>query len=137
MTVMKKPPHRIEYDTSIDYLQHANDYWLETAGGCKGFIVDFWNTTQPVYNLNDTIYEEYIFVNAVYDIITNHDKSNPYQESKYRYKMYDNDDHISATKTIIYPGFSTSNPNNYYYKSLYRSMINLLDIIIGNITTLS
>ena len=43
----------------------------------KEYVTDFWNTTQPAYALNGNIYEEYIFANAVYDIITNHDKSNP------------------------------------------------------------
>ena len=52
------------------------------------------------------------------------------------YKVYQNDENMcSSSQTEVYPGFNTSDVNAYHCRSTYQSMINLMDIIIGNITT--
>ena len=151
-------PHGRGYDTSFGYLQGMNDYWKMTAGGCKTqhgeHIVDLWDTDKPAVGYNNTgKYEELIFAEKVYDIINNHNSNgdrnklflvytphivhDPYEVPKEYYNKYKNDENMcSSTKTEIYPGFNTSNVNNYHCRSIYQSMVNLMDIIIGNITNL-
>eukprot|EP01084_Bolivina_argentea_P227476 384168_1 len=147
MTVMEQTPHGRGYDTSFGYLQHANDYWNEVNGNCNEPIVDLWDTTAPAYGINSTLYEELLFANRVYDIINNHSANEPlflvytphichtpYQVPKEYFVVYPNDDNMcNANK--IYPGFNASNTGPHC-RSVYQSMVNLLDIIIGNITTL-
>ena len=107
MTVKQQTPNGRGYDSSFGYLQHANDYWKETAGGCSGHIVDLWDTDKPAFGVNSTIYEEYIFANHVYDIINNHNNDNPlflvytphiahspYQVPKDQFTIFDNDENL-------------------------------------------
>ena len=52
-------------------------------------------------------------------------------------KVYPNDENMcSVSHAMVYPGFNTSDVNAYHCRSTYQSMANLMDIIIGNITTL-
>ena len=94
--------------------------------------------------------KEYIFANHVYDIINNHNKDEPlflvyaphiahqpYQVPKDQYTIFNNDENLcSSDCPEIYPGFNASNIDDYHCRSQYQSMVNLLDIIIENITSL-
>ena len=151
MTTIEQTPNGRGYDTSFGYLQHANDYWSEITGKCDGQeIVDLWHTNRPAHDHNGTGYEELIFAQKVYDIIRNHNSSgnqplfliytphiahDPLECPEEYYKIYANDENMcSSSHTMVYPGFNTSNPKEYHCRSIYQSKINLMDIIIGNIT---
>ena len=69
------------FDSSFGYFHHANDYFTEVEGTCKGTpIVDLWDTDRPATGINGTgpdKYEEGLFIERVLQIINEHDPSVP------------------------------------------------------------
>jgi arylsulfatase B len=79
------------YDTSLTYLDGANDYWDSTTNGwCgAGLYTDLWSGDTPAYGLNNSWacsqahqpasckYEEDVFANFTLDAIRSHDPSVP------------------------------------------------------------
>ena len=141
------------YDTSFGYLSHANTYFANYEWGhpCKkyGFeVYDLWDTDNPAYNkTNDGKYEEFKFAERVYGLLNDYDNSStdnpffivyashlshdPLQMDSMYYSIWDNDEsNCSANDPYIYPGYNGTN----HCRSVVQSMVNLLDIIIGNIT---
>ena len=154
-TMAEQLPHGRGYDTSFGYLNHKNDYWNFTlqqkCDAQTGIIVDLWNTTQPAYEYNNTImYEEFVFANEVYKHIDEAAKNPntpffifyaphlthaPNEIPKDYLTDWSNDeDECSGRGWPIYPGFDISNKSNFYCRSITQSQVNLMDIIIGNIT---
>eukprot|EP01084_Bolivina_argentea_P151771 264875_1 len=71
-TVMQQTPYGRGYDTAFGYLNHLNDYWNENNFNCsETLIVDLWDNNKPATNYNNTIYEEYLFAERVYNNIDN------------------------------------------------------------------
>eukprot|EP01083_Nonionella_stella_P026630 73347_1 len=153
-TMKEQLPFGRGYDTSFGYLSHANDYWDESCDlglNCDNTsIVDLWNTSQPAFGYNGTMYEEFQFAREVYNHLDNavkhpetpffifyasHLTHTPNQIPKQYLSTWTNDeDECSEHPYVVYPGFNTSDPTNYHCRSLTQSQVNLLDIIIGNIT---
>eukprot|EP01083_Nonionella_stella_P301004 1030448_1 len=138
------------YDTSFGYLSHANTYYTnyEWSHPCQDNIYDLWESDAPAYNeVNDDIFEEFKFADRVYNLIDNYDNSStenpffivyashlahdPLQMDEDYYEIFDNDEsNCSAKDPYIYPGFN----GTFHCRSVVQSMVNVLDIIIGNIT---
>lgn len=92
--------------------------------------------TGPVSNMNENMETDEPFF-IVYASHLSHD---PLQIDKDYYTIFDNDEsNCSVNDPFIYPGFNkTDNTtiSTYHCRSIVQSMINLLDIIVGNITTI-
>eukprot|EP01084_Bolivina_argentea_P300551 518275_1 len=147
--MIEQTPYGRGYETSFGYLNHANDYWQEFDQSGAGYwhcdkkpIVDLWNTTQPAFGSNNTIYEEFLFAQQVYKHIdasaanpvykpffifyASHISHTPNQIPKQYLSTWDNDeDECSETPWVIYPGFNTSNSSNYHCRSITQSQVNL------------
>ena len=126
VTPMHTPQGR-GYDTSLHYFDHYTDYWnqQQLSSGCNLSlgIVDLWATDQPAYGLNGTQYEEFLFLDAITDIIQSHDPDQPLflfytphvahcplQVPEYQYNnfsfMTDDESECSQQTPYIYPGFN-------------------------------
>ena len=150
------------YDTYFGYLGSANDYFNETSNyTCDSQyhlpVVDFWRSNKTYNGPNrDYIasgYEEFLFRDEINRLINNefvndkdpwflvyttHIAHAPQQIPKEYLNLYDNDEYnCSYTDAYVYPGFNHFNGNNVNYKcrSIYESMVTLLDTIIGEIVT--
>ena len=134
-----------------------NDYWNEHDGRCDGeHITDLWDTNKPAYGQNNTgEYEEDMFANKIYKYIDDaankknqpffifyaaHIAHSPVQVPKEYLLEFNNDEGIcqdynynGQTHNAVYPGFNVSSAN-WHCRSIYQSMVNYLDTIIGNIT---
>ncbi|ETO17599.1 hypothetical protein RFI_19722, partial [Reticulomyxa filosa] len=101
--------------------------------------------------MNGTNYEELMFAERVYEIISNQSKIPeqrfflvytphivhcPLQIPKeyLTFDFADDENNCSQQTPYIYPGFNDG--SQYKCRSTYHSMVTLLDIIIGNITQL-
>eukprot|EP01084_Bolivina_argentea_P036017 66669_1 len=153
-TMKEQLPFGRGYDTSFGYLNHANDYWNKTlysgpshCNNQSGIIIDMWNTTHPAYTANNSmVYEEFLFATQVYKHLDEaqqpffifyapHLTHAPNQIPKEYLSTWSNDENECYDRQWpIYPGFNISNPNNFHCRSITQSQVNLLDIIIGNIT---
>ena len=141
------------YDSSFGYLSHANTHFTnyEWSHPCKeyGFeIYDLWDTDQPaVDDVNDGIYEEFKFSQRIYDLIDNYDNTStdnpffivyashlahdPLQMDEAYYEIFDDDEsNCSENDPFIYPGYN----GTFHCRSVVQSMVNLLDVIVGNVT---
>eukprot|EP01084_Bolivina_argentea_P254030 426953_1 len=157
-TMKEQLPHGRGYDTSFGYLNHQNDYWNESLSEKNNNlcddqqVVDLWETSHPANTSNNTgIYEEFLFAQHVYKHIddaannpdvpffifyASHISHNPNEVPKQYLTNWDNDEDVcSQIPWEVYPGFDTSVPSNYHCRSITQSQVNLLDIIIGNITS--
>ena len=158
-TVIEQTPYGRGYKDSFGYLNHMNDYWDEGDGRCKVgnqdiLIKDLWDTDHPASTDNGTKYEEFMFAERIYQHIDDaaktpdvpffifyaaHIAHSPVQIPKEYLNTWDNDETLCGTYDFnnvvdpVYPGFNTST-ENWHCRSIYQSMVNLLDIIIGNIT---
>ena len=83
---MATPDHTPQgrgFDSSLGYFHHANDYYTEKAGGCKGAkggIVDLWDTDKPASSMNGTgpdKYEEGLFRERLLKVVEDADPSTP------------------------------------------------------------
>ena len=114
-------------------------------------VVDLWDTGAPARHLNGTNYEEYIFRDRAYDIITQHDTSQPLfllytphvahcplqiPQDWWEQFNFANDEascYGGVDQTpYIFPG---SKPSDIRCRSQYAAMISLLDHNIGNLTS--
>ena len=139
------------YDTSMIYLNAANDYFNQQSSlTCNGTaVVDFFGNGKPLYNKNGTDYEEFLFekeINGLIDgfsdeqpfflMYTPHIVHAPQQIPKEYLTLHDDDEYLcSEQDTYVYPGYNNSNGNNVTYRcrSIYESMVTLLDSIIDNL----
>eukprot|EP01084_Bolivina_argentea_P227466 384156_1 len=136
------------YDTSFGYFGHDNNYWNERDNiGC-GAIVDLWENNGPAKGINGTQYEEIIFAERVYKLIDEfgenkkqpffllyapHIAHAPLQIPKQYLERFDNDENQCGNgNSYVYPGYT--NRTDFHCRSIEQSMVNFLDIIIGNIT---
>ena len=161
-TLISQMPYNRGYDTSFGYLWGMNDYFTENFIECDNtLIVDLWKNNKPGNKANNTKYEEFMFAQRVYDLIENHNNKNdddnqqqpfyifyashlshsPLEIPKEYYNEYANDEYLccnfSLTETRpnpIYPGYNQTDCKNHHCRSIYQSMVNLFDIIVGNIT---
>ena len=159
-TMAEQLPHGRGYDTSFGYLNHANYYYKNTlyskeadCGGVSGRVVDLWNTTQPAYGHNNSgVYEEFLFANEVYKQLDNaakdpdtpffifyasHISHVPNEVPKEYLSTWTNDENeCHEIQWPVYPGFNTSNPDNYHCRSITQSQsiywILLLEILQRN-----
>ena len=145
------------YDTFFGYLRAMNDYWTQQAAdACYGnygvFIYDLWENGAPAKGQENKKYESYLFEEKVVDLIENtfskqdqpffmvytpHLVHAPQQIPKDELSLYDNDEaNCSQLDIVVYPGFNNSNGNakNYKCRSIYESMVTLLDKIVANVT---
>eukprot|EP01084_Bolivina_argentea_P317738 550936_1 len=117
-TVMEQTPNGRGYKTSFGYLNHMNDYWYEGDGLCKDSngqeinIIDLWDTDKPAVNSNNTVYEEQMFAQHVYDNIDDavnntssffifyaaHIAHSPVQIPKEYLLQFDNDENYAKKK---------------------------------------
>eukprot|EP01147_Barroeca_monosierra_P004931 gene4931-6915_t len=129
------------YDTSLNYFGHGNWMWNEEEwqGSQNNASVrppcqpptcfkDFWDTNKPASSLNGTQYEEFIFRDRLFEIASEHDPTTPL------FLTY-------ASKVAHYPlqapleyqqKFSSIDQIN---RRVYHAMVNVLDDILANITT--
>lgn len=118
------------FDTSLNYFNHANDYYNEHAGSCDGTgIVDLWSTDKPANTLNGTgpdNYEEGLFKEQVLSIIDQHDSSTPlflYYAAHIVHKPYQvPDSYLDKFKFI-----------DEQYRRVYLAMVNYLDDVVGEV----
>lgn len=102
--------------------------------------------------MGDGIYEEFKFAERVYNLLDEHDNTTGTQETPFFivyashlahdplqidadfYRIHDDDESLcAANDPFIYPDFNGTQ-SDYHCRSVVQSMVNLLDIIIGNIT---
>eukprot|EP01084_Bolivina_argentea_P275443 469748_1 len=154
MTAVEQMPLGRGYDSYLGYLSHDNDYFTDRIGGgsCHQSLTDLWENDHPAYNLNGTTYEEFMFAEKIYGLIdasaklsaesrqpffivyTPHIAHSPLQVPKEYLLSFDNDENnCSFADKYVYPGFT--NKTLFQCRSIITSMINLLDNIVGNITT--
>ena len=142
------------YMTSFGYLGHSNSYWDEREGGnpCLQYdvpnIIDLWQDNEPAYNQNGKMYEEFMFSERVYNLLDNYNETtdpffmvyaphighSPLQIPAEYLVTFDNDEWLCEDNKILHPVYPGYN-GTYHCRSIYQSMINLLDEIIGNITS--
>ena len=165
-TMNKIPTAKLRgYDTSYVYLEAANDYFTQRgADNCLNNynisnITDLWSNGKPMMDVNESIYEEYLFMDRINYLIDNNFTGNgndgseidpfflvytphlvhaPQQIPKEYLMEYGNDEsECSNLDTYVYPGYNNSNGNgvNYKCRSIYESMVTMLDSIVYNITT--
>merc|ERR1712228_37750 len=72
--------------------------------------------------------------NPLFLVYTPHIAHAPYEVPKEHLSIFENDENMCCCEPV-YPGFNTSE-ENFHCRSIYQSMVNLLDIIIGNVTQL-
>ena len=141
VTPMHTPQGR-GYDTSLHYFDHYTDYWnqQQLSSGCNLSlgIVDLWATDQPAYGLNGTQYEEFLFLDAITDIIQSHDPDQPLflfytphiahfplQVPEELYNkfgwMTDDESECSLNTTYVYPGWNSS--DTFQCRQLYVHII--------------
>ena len=131
---MATPDHTPQgrgFDTSLNYFNHANDYYDETAGNCnKTHIVDLWDTDKPASSLNGTgpdgNYEEGLFKERILQIINNHDPSTPlflYYAAHIVHRPYQVPDKYLKKFDFI----------DEQYRRVYLAMVNYLDDVVGEI----
>eukprot|EP01084_Bolivina_argentea_P124455 220529_1 len=141
------------YKTSFGYLGHSNSYWDQREGGnpCLEYdvpnIIDLWMNQEPAYNQNGKMYEEFMFSQRVYNLLDNatqnpnpffivyapHIGHSPLQIPKEYLLTFENDEYLCQDNKVLHPVYPGYN-GTYHCRSMYQSMINLLDVIIGNIT---
>ena len=132
---MATPDHTPQgkgFDTSLNYFNHANDFYDETAGiSCnKTRIVDLWDTDKPASSLNGTgpdgNYEEGLFKERILQIINNHDPSTPlflYYAAHIVHRPYQvPDNYLKKFDFIDEP-----------YRRIYHAMVNYLDDVVGEL----
>lgn len=130
---MATPDHTPQgrgFDTSLNYFNHANDYYTETAGSCdRTQIVDLWDTDKPASALNGTgpdNYEEGLFKQRILQIIEKHDPSTPlflYYAAHIVHRPYQvPDDYLKKFDFI-----------DEQYRRVYLAMVNYLDDVVGEI----
>ena len=77
------PPRGEDLIYPSGYFHHANDYYTEKAGGCKGAkdgIVDLWDTNKPASRMNGTgpdKHEEGLFREHLLKVAEDADASTP------------------------------------------------------------
>ena len=125
-------------------------------------VIDLWNSTQPAYDRNGGQYEEFMFSERVYGLLDHFGSSNHYGSSSENndgseptnpffivyaphlghsplqipeqyLSTFGDDESLCEVNRYLHPVFPGYN-GTYYCRSIYQSMINLLDVIIGNIT---
>lgn len=153
MVTNQHTPEGRGFDSSLIYFEHKVDYYTQNLmqSTCQQYnpIVDLWDTGAPAKALNGTNYVEYIFRDRVYNILSTHNLSEPLfmlytphvahcplqvppeQLAKFAF-MTDDEQTCQAQTPYIYPG---STPADYRCRAQYAAMVNLLDDIIGNLTS--
>eukprot|EP01084_Bolivina_argentea_P085296 154155_1 len=132
------------------YNESNNNTWFPD-------ITDLWESNGtyegPAFGLNGTAYEEFIFAEKVFEIINKskdldapfylyyapHATHAPLQVPKVYYEnhMYPDDESLCSIFTpYIYPRAENFTTEEYRCRSLYHSMLSILDDIVGAIVTL-
>ena len=117
------------FESSFGYFHHANDYYTETAGGCRGHgpVVDLWDFDHPANTSNGTGYEEHLFAMHLMDVVNSHDPSTPlflyYAPHIVHTPLQVPDDYLNK--------FSFIDDHDRQY---YHAMVNYLDDVVGNLT---
>eukprot|EP01084_Bolivina_argentea_P151770 264874_1 len=147
------------FDTSMIYFNAMNDYFTQQLSLAKFpcmkqyniSLVDLWKNDGPLYGLNGTEYEEFLFQKELNKLINNFTQQTepffliytphlihaPQQIPNDLLTIHDNDEYnCSTSDPYVYPGFNNSNGNdiNFKCRSIYESMVTLLDTIVGNLT---
>ena len=118
------------FDSSFGYFHHANDYYTETAGNCKGYgkVVDLWDYDQPANKDNGTAYEEHLFEEHLMQVVNNHDPSTPlflyYAPHIAHIPLQVPDKYLNLFSFI-----------DDYDRQYYHAMVNYLDDVVGNLTS--
>ena len=129
-TVEQTPKGR-GFDSSFGYFHHANDFYTETAGACPkhGKITDLWDFDHPAKGMNGTIYEEQMFAEHVRAVIEAHDPKTPL------FLYYA--PHIAHTPLQVPPDYEKKfDFIDDETRRIYHAMVNYLDDVIGNVTSL-
>lgn len=157
MATQTHTPKGRGYDTSLIYFEATVNYFTQVSDQCGKYnvsAVDLWYNDQPAYKLNNTDYVDLIFAQHIYDALDNY-TSNYDENSEPLFLVYashivhaplmvpeknlifnfDNDEsNCSSDSPYIYPGFNGST-DSWHCRSIYHSMVTLIDEIIGNITS--
>ena len=117
------------FDTSFGYFHHANDYFTEEAGSCKGAgqMIDLWKTNAPAHGENGTgpdHYEEGLFKEKLLNVVNNHDVATPlflyYSPHLVHGPLQVPDSYLNK--------FSFIDTKN---RQIYHAMVNCLDDVVG------
>jgi hypothetical protein len=121
---------------------------MQSACQNYGTIVDLWDTGSPAKTLNGTKYEEWMFMDRITEIISNHNSSEnlflmytPHiahcplqvpQEWLQTFAFVPDDEPICMAQTpYIFPG---SNKTDYRCRAQYETLVAILDANVKNIT---
>eukprot|EP01083_Nonionella_stella_P019559 54319_1 len=151
-SLISQMPYKRGYDTSFGYLWGMNDYWNENYGQCNSVqTVDLWDSTQPANHSNNTLYEEFLFTQRLYQLLDTqsnpffifyapHISHSPLQIPEQYLTEYEDDEYLCCNFSLrgvqpnpIYPGYNKS-CSQFHCRSTYQSMVHLLDTIIGDVT---
>eukprot|EP01084_Bolivina_argentea_P003680 6923_1 len=142
------------YDKSLIYFEATVNYFTQVSDQCNTqniSAVDLWSNGGPAYKLNNTDYVDLIFAKHIYDILDNYtlnynDNSAPLflvytphivhaplmvPKDKLIFNFNNDESNCSNDSPYVYPGFT----GTFHCRSIYHSMVSLLDEIIGNITS--
>ena len=155
---MATPDHTPEgrgFNSSLIYYEHKNDYFsqLIAQSACQTTnpeIVDLWSNGGPAVGMNGTQYEEYMFRDRVFELISAIQPGDPPmflywaphaahcplqvpQDVLSKYTYPDDETACSAQTAYIFPG---STPADYHCRSQYEAIVKILDASVANITQL-
>ena len=118
------------FTTSYGYLTGVNDYYTEQNRHCNITpIVDLWNIDRPANEDNGTEYEEALFKEHLFDVVSKHDPSTPL--------------FLYYTPHIVHAPLEV--PQNYenmfsfiddHDRRIYHAMVKYLDDLVGELIEL-
>eukprot|EP01064_Diplonema_japonicum_P013579 TRINITY_DN2111_c2_g1_i1.p1 TRINITY_DN2111_c2_g1~~TRINITY_DN2111_c2_g1_i1.p1 ORF type:complete len:544 (+),score=167.27 TRINITY_DN2111_c2_g1_i1:47-1633(+) len=151
MATPKHTPQGRGYDTSLGYFEHKNDFYTMKAmqTSCNG-TYDLWDTDKPSPSLAGSKYEEELFEERLTSIIHGHNPAQPlflfYTPHVAHCPLQVPPEYMerfsALTEGTDEPACSAQTPyvnpqgSKFACRAQYHAMVNYLDNVLGNITTL-
>ena len=118
------------FDTSLGYLNGAEDHWTQARPACGvGSFVDLYATDGPAFGKNGT-YGAQIYHDAALDIIANHDASVPLFVY-FAFQINHAPMQVPDAYARVYP---CDDPKTCGVRSTYQAMTAMADDVVRNAT---